>query len=255
MHIDFSVRGAGEPLVLIHGLFGTRENLGAIAKALSEDYTVYAIDLPNHGRSAHQDEFDLASMAASVIAWMDENKLESAHLWGHSLGGKVAMEIALAAPQRVRDVVVADIAPVRYTERHGDVFEGLFAIDLDSIKSRSEADAVLAQSVTEPAVRSFLLKNLQRDSEGKFSWRMNLAALHACYSNIVDENRWAVFDKPVLFLKAENSDYILAQHKEAIEKRFPQASLKMVGNTGHWLHAEKPSLIVRLTQRFLDSNS
>lgn len=250
MPIDYSTRGEGEPLVLVHGLFGTRENLGAIAKILSESFTVYSVDLPNHGRSAHVDEFDLRHMADALAAWMDRIELKSAHFFGHSLGGKAAMELALVYPDKVQKLVVADIAPVEYEHRHEGVFTGLLAIDIDALDSRVTADKVLAETVPEKPVRSFLLKNLQRN-DGKFEWRMNLKSIHKNYAELVRGNHEACFDRPVLFLKAQNSDYIKSEHREDIVSRFPNTELKVVSNTGHWLHAEKPELIARLVARFL----
>ena len=252
MLIDFSVRGEGDALVLVHGLFGSRENLGAIAKHLSEFYTVYSVDLPNHGRSKHVDDFDLSSMAEALKSWMDETNLSCAHYFGHSLGGKAAMELALSSPQYVDKLVVADIAPVKYGHRHEGVFGGLLDINLGELDSRVTADKVLAKKVPEKPVRSFLLKNLQRSSEGEFSWRMNLGAIHKHYAELIRANHLGLFDRPVLFLKAEDSDYIKAEHKAEIMSRFPAAELKVVSNTGHWLHAEKPELISRLVKRFLD---
>ncbi|WP_096087425.1 alpha/beta fold hydrolase [Agaribacterium haliotis] len=251
MGIDYSVRGHGEPVVLIHGLFGSRENLGALAKLLSEQFKVYSIDLPNHGRSEHIDNFDLHSMAEAIKNWMQRVDLPQAHFVGHSLGGKAAMELALSHPECVVKLAVADIAPVAYGHRHEDVFAGLLAIDLESISSRVEADRILQQRVPEPAVRSFLLKNLQKTADGKFQWRMHVSAIHKHYADLIKANSELCIDKPVLFLKAENSDYIKAEYKEAILKRFPKAELKVVSNTGHWLHAEKPDLVARLLTRFL----
>lgn len=253
MSIDHSVRGCGEPLVLVHGLFGTRENLGAIAKHLSTAFQVYSIDLPNHGRSAHINEFDLRVMADEIRHWMQKTGLDSAHFFGHSLGGKAAMELALLYPDCVQKLVVADIAPIHYEHRHEGVFAGLLAIDLDVLSSRTEADQTLAEHVPEKPVRSFLLKNLQRRGDEGFYWRMNLSAIHAHYANLVRGNHDARFDRPVLFLKAEHSDYIQSEHREAIISRFPNTELKVVSNTGHWLHAEKPELIARLVARFLQA--
>lgn len=249
--IDYSVRGEGAALVLIHGLFGTRENLGGIARQLSEHYTVYAIDLPNHGRSAKLNPATLRTMADVVALWMDEVGLLKAHVFGHSLGGKTAMELGLCYPEKVQSLIVADISPVTYRNRHEGVFTGLRAIPLEQIRSRVDADKILQKSVPELAVRSFLLKNLQKNPNGDFQWRMQLALIDESYHDLIQQNCEAVFDKPSLFLKAEYSDYITAEHKAPILARFPQAEFKMVANTGHWLHAEKPDLISRLVRRFL----
>jgi len=249
--LDYSVRGTGEPLVLIHGLFGTRENLGAIARHLAEAFTVYSVDLLNHGRSAHRDDLNLPLLAESIHHWMEEVGLDAAHVFGHSLGGKAAMELALSEPERVKKLIVADIAPVTYENRHVDVFDGLLAIDLQNLQSRAEADAILQRSVPEKPVRSFLLKNLQKDANGNFGWRMNLQGLYKSYPELLKQNSIAKFERPVLFLKAENSDYITVDYREAILSRFPSTDLKVVSNTGHWLHAEKPELIARLIRKFI----
>jgi len=252
-NIDHSVRGDGEPLVLIHGLFGTRENLGALTRLLSEHYKVYAIDLPNHGKSAHLDHADLGVLANEVNTWMEQLGLSSAHIFGHSLGGKTAMELALSQPEKVKKVVVADIAPVQYENRHTNVFAGLMNVPLATLQSRVEAEKVLAEHIEEKAVRSFLLKNLVKNKNGGFQWRMNLQGLYDSYPSLVRANREGKWDGDTLFLKAENSDYILPEHRCEILSRFPNTQLKVVSGTGHWLHAEKPELIARLALRFYQS--
>lgn len=249
--LHFKVAGEGEPLVLLHGLFGSLENLGAIARVLSAQFKVYSVDLPNHGRSAHRAGTGLAAMAHAVWQWMDEVGLSKAALVGHSLGGKVAMEVALTHPERATGVVVIDIAPVAYSPRHQDVFAGLNAIDPVALSSRAEAEALLSPYVREAAVRSFLLKNLVKEESG-FRWRMHLADIQREYHNLIDENRSdAVFAGPTLFLKGDASDYIRPDHHQAITRRFPAAQFKVVANTGHWLHAEKPELTATLIRKFL----
>lgn len=242
--------GQGEPLVMIHGLFGSMENLGALARFLKDSYTIYSVDLPNHGRSGHAEDMHLQSMAAAVAKWMDQQGLTQAHFLGHSLGGKVAMETALQASSRVKKLVVMDIAPVTYSARHNDVFDGLLAIDPSQISSREEANDLMLPHVPDVAVRSFLLKNLVKGENG-FEWRMNLDDLHKNYPFLIEGNSPAVFPNDTLFLKGGNSDYITSEHREAILQRFPRAQLKVVPNTGHWLHAEKPELVARLVKKFL----
>lgn len=244
--------GEGEPLVLLHGLFGSLENLGAIARHLAKQYRVYSVDLPNHGRSPHIDNAGLAAMARELASWMDAQALASAHIIGHSLGGKVAMELALQQPQRVEKLVVIDIAPVAYPPRHDDVFAGLNAIDTAALQQRQQADALLSDYVQEPAVRTFLLKNLSKAESG-FAWRLNLHELERSYAQLIAANHSGCFDKPVLFLKGADSDYISAAYKDEIMQRFPRAQLRVVDNTAHWLHAEKPELVSKLITRFLGS--
>lgn len=242
--------GEGEPLVLIHGLFGSMENLGAIARHLKQNFTVYSIDLPNHGRSPHVSDMHLAAMAKVVEQWMKKLGLSEAHILGHSLGGKVAMELALQNPECVKKLVVMDIAPVPYGARHTDVFAGLHAINPGQLSSREQADELMRPHVSDLAVRSFLLKNLVKTGE-RFEWRMNLTDLHKNYPNLIQGNRQGHFDKDTLFLKGGNSDYITEHYRGDILTRFPHAQLKVIPNTGHWLHAEKPELVARLVKNFL----
>jgi esterase len=250
--LHFKVAGDGEPLVLLHGLFGSLENLGAIARLLAVHFKVYSVDLPNHGRSTHRAGAGLAHMAHAVWQWMEEAGLSNPVIIGHSLGGKVAMEIALTHPNRIAGLVVIDIAPVAYPPRHQDVFAGLNAIDPSALSNRAEAEALLSSYVQEAPVRSFLLKNLVKDDSG-FRWRMHLDDLQREYPKLIDENRAdAVFHAPVLFLKGGASDYIRPDHHQAITRRFPAAQFKVVANAGHWLHAEKTELTATLIRKFLD---
>jgi esterase len=243
-------QGQGEPVILLHGLFGSMENLGALARPLAEHYCVHSLDLPNHGRSPHTDTTDIASMAEAVVAWMDAQGIAKAALIGHSLGGKTAMELALTHPQRVAQLTVIDIAPVLYSPHHSDVFEGLKQVNPSLVRQRSEAEALMLPHVPEVAVRSFLLKNLVKEETG-FRWRMNLPVIARDYPALIAGNRNGIYPGPVLFLKGGNSDYITSSHKDAILTRFPQSQLKIIPDTGHWLHAEKPELVSGLMLRFL----
>ena len=176
LHHQQSGTAPGTPVIVLHGLFGSLENLGVITRQLSENFTVYSLDLSNHGRSAHTDAISLLSMAEDVVAWMATNALEQAHFLGHSLGGKISMEIALRYPDKVASLIVADIAPVAYTRRHDDVFAAFHAVDLQAIKTRMDADKMMRPYVDELSTRSFLLKNLERKDDGWF-WRINLHGL------------------------------------------------------------------------------
>jgi esterase len=243
--------GSGEPLVLIHGLFGSYENLAGIARALSDQWQIISIDLPNHGQSPHQDQMDYPGMVAALAETLDSLQLTKVAILGHSLGGKLAMAFALTYPQRVTALIVADIAPVSYPRSHQSVFAGLNAVDLANISSRGDADKQLAQYITEAGVRQFLLKSLQKSGDG-FSWRFNLTALEQCYDQLLSA---PVIDSkysgPVLFIKGAESDYILPQHRPQILHYFPAAEAKIINGTGHWLHAEKPAAFAKLVRDFL----
>jgi len=244
--------GAGSPLILLHGLFGSGANLGAVARALADSRTVFSLDLPNHGRSAWLDDATLPRMAEQVAAWMDERGLARAQFLGHSLGGKVAMQLALSQPARVAALVVADIAPVSYPPSHDQVFAALDAVAAAGCESRQAAAQLMREHLEEEAVIQFLLTSLRRDADGLYRWRFNLAGLKRDY----DAARAAPvaahpFEGPVLFVKGAESPYIVEAHRAAILERFPRAQLKVLPDCGHWLHAERPALFNSLVRRFL----
>ncbi|MDX1755160.1 MAG: alpha/beta fold hydrolase [Marinobacter sp.] len=252
------ISGTGQPLVLLHGLFGSMENLGGVAQRLQDHFQIHALDQRNHGRSPHTDTMDYPSMARDVLGYMDDQGLERASLLGHSMGGKVAMQLALLAPERIDRVVVADIAPVTYKPRHDAILEGLSSLDLDRITSRQQADEALAAYVDTAAIRSFLLTNLQRIPEqertgaGVFRWRLNLPVIQQCYDKLAQAPEATdAFGGPVLFLKGEDSAYIQEKHRNEVARLFPNASLKVITGTDHWLHAQKPDTFAALSRQFL----
>ncbi len=242
----------GQPaVVLIHGLFGSYENLGVIARSLSEQYQVVNVDVRNHGRSGHSTDMNYRQMADDLAQTLDALKLAKVALLGHSMGGKLAMAFALLHPQRVTKLILADIAPVAYPPRHNSIFAGLEAVDLDKLTSRAEADKQLAEYINEAGVRQFLLKSLVKEHD-RFYWRFNLAALKANYAALIGEPLvHGQYNGPVLFIKGGDSDYILPEHRPAIMQLFPQAQAKIIQGTGHWLHAEKPAAFTKLVQDFL----
>ena len=238
------------PTVFIHGLLGSLENLGAIARQYSAYGDAYLIDLPDHGQSAHTGSPSLALYAERIQNWLLSKNLQRANLVGHSLGGKVAMELALSSPDYIERLVVMDMAPAANPARHDNVFSGLKAVHQQTITRRNDADAILSEFVEDKSTRTFLLKNLVRD-DGVFRWRINLEGLHQNYHKILSGNSSGEFEGEVLFLKGANSDYIRREHQCEIESRFPNFSFKQVEGTGHWLHAEKPELVARLVNNFL----
>lgn len=252
MELNYHRTGTGPTLIILHGLFGSWENWGAQIKMLSEHYDIVAADLRNHGASPHADAIDYPLMAGDVIELMDRLGIEQTLLLGHSMGGKVAMQLALEHPQRVRKLIVADIAPVGYPAHHDEVFKGLFNVDLEQIRSRAEADAQLAECIDSAGIRAFLLKNLNRSRDGRFSWKMNPRALRNAYDSIsAAPPASGHYDGPVLFIKGGDSDYLQPEHAAAIKARFPNAEYKIIEGAGHWLHAEKPAAFNRLVERFL----
>lgn len=246
----------GEPLIVLHGLFGSLGNWGGQSRQLSTDFTVYGLDLRNHGASPHSDEMNYTVMAEDVLEFMDAQGIQRSHILGHSMGGKTAMQTALSAPERIDRLVVADIAPVHYRGQHDSILDGLEAIDLSSIASRNEADKILAEYEPDELVRQFLLTNLVRSAEGDFSWRINLPVLKNNYDRLREAPASdGVFEGPTLFVKGALSNYITEKHRDAILARFPNAKTKVIMHTGHWLHAEKPQTFYRIVHGFLKPGS
>lgn len=243
-------------MVLVHGLFGAGGNLGAVARSLQDRFEVHSVDLPNHGRSAWLDQADLDVMAQCLCNWMQHHQLDSARLLGHSLGGKVAMQLALSHPERVEALVVADIAPVAYPPGHDDVFAALDAVAAAGCESRQAAAEVMAGFLDEPEVIQFLLMGLQRTAGGTYHWRFNLDGLKRNYSAVRQAlESSSPYRGPVLFIKGGESAYIQASHRSHILALFPAASVKVMPASGHWLHAQHPQLFNGIVGRFLDAQS
>ncbi|RMG82336.1 MAG: alpha/beta fold hydrolase [Bacteroidetes bacterium] len=252
MELNYKEFGQGPPLIILHGLFGTLDNWQTIGKKLAEHYTVYLIDQRNHGRSPHAEPFDYPTLAADLHDFMESNWLFKAHLLGHSMGGKTAMQFALEYPDMVDKLIVVDIAPVKYPPRHQAIFEALFSLDLDALKDRQEADAALKVRIPEQSVRQFLLKNLMRKKEGGYRFKMNLPVIYKNYAHILDEIRAeAPFEGDTLFIKGGKSEHILPEHEPKIKALFPRYTLKTVENAGHWVHADAPETLLTLVSDFL----
>ncbi len=243
-------RGEGEAVVLLHGLFGSASNLLSLSRSLEPHYRVIRMDLRNHGKSPHRDAMDIPAMALDVAGTLDELGVERAVLVGHSLGGKVAMQLASTQPKRVKKLVVADIAPVRYGRGHDAIIEALLAMDLRSLRNREQADELLRTVVQELPIRQFLLKNLIRDGDS-WAWRMNLPVIADCYDLLRDAPDQNVYPGPTLFVRGELSRYIVDENRVAIMRQFPDSRLETIAGTGHWLHAEKPAEFNALVNGFL----
>ncbi len=233
------VASARPKLLIVHGLFGSARNWGAIAKRLSDAREVIAVDMRNHGESFWADSHAYAELAqdlAEVIA-REGGPLD---LLGHSMGGKAAMVLALTRPELVRRLLVADIAPVAYSHSQSHLIAAMRALPLAELESRSAADAALAEGVSDPGVRAFLLQSLDLRAEPP-RWRLNLDVLEREMDGITG---WpeisGQFERPVLFLSGAKSDYVLPEHRPTIKALFPNAKFAKLPGAGHWLHAEAP---------------
>ena len=253
MQLNYKSFGQGDPLVILHGLFGSLDNWQTIAKQLAEFYTVFIIDLRNHGRSPHVNEHSYELMAEDVFNFMSDNWIYGANVIGHSMGGKVAIRLALDYPEQVNKLIIADMG-IKQSERgHENIFEAMFDLDLLNLDSRTIIDNQLKTRITELGVRQFLLKNLSRRKEGGYKWKMNLLALHEHYDEILKEiESDSTFDNLTLFLRGGNSNYVLNEDFEDIQTLFPNSKLETIEGAGHWLHAEKPKEFVQYVRAFLE---
>jgi esterase len=251
--LSVSVKGEGKPVIILHGLFGSSDNLARVAIELEKNYTVYRIDLRNHGNSFHDDEMNYSIMVDDLKKTMDHYKIVRANLIGHSMGGKVAMAFALTYPSSMQKLIVADIAPVTYSPHHTAILKGLNSLPLESVVNRKEADRYLAEHIEEPGVRQFLLKSLDFSDKNSAVWKFNLSAILKNYDNILSGNDFfGQFEGETLFIAGGKSDYIKSDYKEKIITLFPKAQLKIIPETSHWLHAEKPRVFISICQRFLE---
>lgn len=236
------IEGQGKPLLIIHGYLGMSDNWKTLAlQFASEGFQTHALDLRNHGRSFHSDDFSYQAMVQDVLEYCQANNLKNVCVLGHSMGGKVAMRFACEHPEMVDKLIVADIGPKYYRPHHQDIMEGLNAIDFSQKPSRSQIEETLKKFVTDFGTRQFLMKNLYWKQPDQLAFRFNLEVFNRDEENIgeeIPEN--ALFEKPTLFLKGENSNYILEKDEEKIRKHFPNFQIKTISNAGHWLHAENP---------------
>jgi esterase len=273
--MHFVVSGEGEAVVLIHGLFGDLDNLKSLCQELEKTHQVIRIDVPNHGISEHWQKMDYPLLAEALIQVLDTLGLAQAHLVGHSMGGKIAMATGLLYPDRITSIVAADISPVAYPPRHQTVFAGLNSLDLSN-SNRTSALAHLVQAGIDSATAQFLLKNLKRSDTG-FAWKMNLVGLQACYDTLIGwdigwnstfhtgleahleadakKSRAPAYTKPCYMIRGGESDYVTADHREAILAQFPKVQAKTINGAGHWLHAQKPEIFNRLVADFIRNQS
>lgn len=245
--------GPGKPLIILHGLFGLLDNWHNMAKTLSANYHVYSLDLRNHGQSPKSAVMNYAVMADDLWEFMKDRGIAQAHIMGHSMGGKVAMEFALRFPEKCAKLIVVDIAPKKYKPGHDEIFKALFALDINNTeKTRKDFDEDMQALIPEFGVRQFLLKSLERKEDGSYQWKFNLEALHTHYTAINDEpegNR--MYKGPILFLRGGNSRYVGDEDQAKIAALFPNYQLETIEGAGHWVHAEKPGELVEVVERFL----
>ena len=247
------IEGEGKSFVIMHGFLGMSDNWKTLGtQYASEGYQVHMLDLRNHGRSLHSDEFNYEIMVQDVYGYCVENNLETIDLMGHSMGGKVAMFFAMKYPEKLDKLIIADIGPKYYRQHHQDILAGLNAIDFSVKPERGDVEEILKPHIPDFGTRQFLMKSLYWKEPGQLALRFNLEAFNKQIENIGEAlNEEAIYDKPTLFLKGENSNYIKDEDYDAIKRQFPKAQIEVVANSGHWLHAENPKDFYQKTINFL----
>lgn len=254
MPVDLAYRayGEGPAVVLLHGLLGAGRNWTQIAKRLAGQYRVLAADLRNHGDSPWAETMGYEEMALDVRRLLEREGHERAAIVGHSMGGKVAMALALLEPGSVERPVVVDVAPVPYRRSFLSYIEAMQAVDLATIERRSDADRALASTVPEPGVRGFLLQNLELEQGAR--WKPNLEVLARVMPGLIGFSEQALgrrYDGPTLFIAGARSDYVRPEHRPAIDRLFPAARLVTIKDAGHWVHAEQPARFTAVLEAFL----
>lgn len=252
MELFYREYGTGEPLIILHGLFGSADNWMTQARLLAERFHVYTVDQRNHGLSPHSPEQDYLAMTEDLNDFFNQRAIDKAIVLGHSMGGKTAMNFALRYPNKVSKLIVVDIMPKAYPVHHDKILDGLKAMPLKELTSRNQADEVLARYVSEPDVRQFLLKNLSRAQAGGFTWKINLQAID---QNIEEMTAGLVVDGeysgPALFIIGQRSNYYAFGDEDLLVRYFPNYKLVEM-ETGHWVQAEKPKEFVEVVLSFLN---
>jgi pimeloyl-ACP methyl ester carboxylesterase len=248
------IEGSGKPLLILHGFLGMSDNWKTLGvQFASEGFEVHILDLRNHGRSFQSEEFSYDLMVEDIVKYCNEHHLEKINLIGHSMGGKTAMLLAAHYPELVDKLIVADIGPKYYAPHHQDILAGLNAVDFTLKPSRNEVEGIVSNYIPDFGTRQFLLKNLYWQEPGQLAFRFNLAVFNKKITEIgVSLPADLVFEKPTLFIRGGNSNYILDEDFEAIKVQFPNAIFETIPNAGHWLHAENPALFYQLSLSYLN---
>ncbi|MCB9194669.1 MAG: alpha/beta fold hydrolase [Flavobacteriales bacterium] len=251
MKLNYKREGSGDPLLIVHGLFGNLDNWQTLGKKFAEDFDTILIDQRNHGHSPHSDDFDYDYMAGDLIELIEDLGLKKVDIIGHSMGGKAAMRLAQLRPDLIDKLIVVDIGPKGYPMHHDTILEGLHAIDFKIVHSRSKAHEILSQYITDEGVKQFLLKNLYWKDKGILDWRINLPVIENNMDKIIGQLPDVEVEIPTLFIRGEKSNYIVENDYTDIFMQFPNSDIETVYNAGHWIHAENPFDFYNLVIEFL----
>ena len=256
MKLHHQARGSGPPMIFLHGLLGSLDNWNPVAQAFSDSHSVYCLDQRNHGASPHADVMDYPLMAEDLNEFFETHGIQSAVVVGHSMGGKVAMEFALRHPGKVEKLLVEDIAPRLYPASHVPVFKALQELDLVRSQTRADLEAALEPTIPVLSIRRFLLKNIGRNDQGCFYWKMNLHGLSANYHHLIQPvSATASFSGPACFIRGGQSRYVQDADVPLIQSLFPQARIQTIPDANHWIHFERLDAFLELARNFLSGKT
>lgn len=277
MKLFYRKSGQGQPLIILHGLFGQNDNWGTLGRQFAEQgFEVYLVDLRNHGLSPHSDVWNYQVMSDDILELINDNNLKHVILMGHSMGGKVAMQFAIQHPELLDKLIVVDIAPKYYPPHNLDVLNALNAVDFNIVKSRKEVESILSETLSDFGTKQFLLKNIYWKEDTKLDWRFNLKVITPLIENVgeatplgkrtengerrtgnnsqlptPDRELNTNSNTPTLFIRGEKSNYILDEDLDLIHDIFPNSQLETIAGAPHWVHAEKPKEFFECVMGFI----
>ena len=251
MKLFSRILGEGQPLLILHGLFGMSDNWQSLGRQFADFFEVHLIDQRNHGRSPHSAVFNYEVLTDDLVNYIKDHKLKNVLLMGHSLGGKIAMKLAVHHSEIVEKLIVVDISPKAYPVHHDKIIKGLFSLDFKELKSRSEAERKLAEHIVDAGIRQFLLKSLFWANKEQLAFRFNLKSIaeqiNEVGKSLTDKSE---YNGPCLFIDGASSDYILDEDEDLILQHFPKADIVTISDAGHWVHAEQPKRFFDEVLRF-----
>jgi esterase len=252
MRLNFQTLGEGPPLIILHGFLGSLDNWHTASARMISRFKVISVDLRNHGHSPHHPAMSYPAMAEDIYEFCDQQHIASAHLLGHSMGGKVAMQFATSYPQRIEKLIVVDIAPKEYPASHEAILAALRDLKLRSFRSFGEIDAALAPQIPTPSIRRFLMKNLARRPDASFRWRIDIDAILKNYHELTKPILpTRAFSKPACFIRGGRSDYVADEDLPLIKIMFPYAEIVTVPDAGHWVHTDATEDFLKIVTSFL----
>jgi pimeloyl-ACP methyl ester carboxylesterase len=252
MQLFSRIYGEGEPLIILHGLFGMGDNWITLAKKFAENFEVHVVDQRNHGKSFHSENWDYDFMVKDLEKYFEDKNIDKAYILGHSMGGKTAMNFACIHPDKVKKLIVADIAPKYYPVHHQKIIEALISVNFDIVQSRKDVEVQLSKFINDYSIKQFLMKGLYWIEKGKLAFRYNIKVIQTNIENVgkaLDPN--LIFNGETLFLRGVNSNYILDEDIDQIFEHFHHCKLVDIENAGHWLHAENPKDFYKEIMKFI----